>query len=173
MAAVFHQLVDNSQLEIEKIFIGSYFTNKHYIHPVLSKNKFMHRCEREAWPVSKRANLFRRSSRFSGLYFAVVALGAINASPNETSLLDHYCQQFANPEKSLERKDFSALGFAKFYFSLAKHSLGDLFESSCLETAQTLLLMVCFDTCILRLVKNNFSDLFVTECLSAKLSSAT
>lgn len=105
----------------------------------------MRRCEREAWPISKRTNLFRGTNKFSGLYFAVVALGAINASPNETSLLDHFCHQSEDPEKTLPAETrFSALDFAKFYFDIAKQTLGDLFESSCLETAQALFLMVCF-----------------------------
>lgn len=105
----------------------------------------MRRCEREAWPISKRTSLFRGAVKFAGLYFAVVALGAINASPNETALLDHFCQQLEDPEKTLPPETrFSALDFAKFYFDIAKQALGDLFESSCLETAQALFLMVCF-----------------------------
>jgi hypothetical protein len=105
----------------------------------------MRRCEREAWPISKRTALFRGAIKFSGLYFAVVALGAINASPNETALLDHFCHQSEDPEKTLPPETrFSALDFAKFYFDIAKQALGDLFESSCLETAQALFLMVCF-----------------------------
>ncbi|KAJ5306451.1 hypothetical protein N7508_005466 [Penicillium antarcticum] len=90
---IFPRLTNNAQMEIEKIFIGSYFANKHYIHPILSKSSFMRRCEVEAWPNSRRAGLFRGLTKFARLYFAVVALGAINASPDETSLLDHFCQQ--------------------------------------------------------------------------------
>lgn len=129
-------------MEIEKIFIGSYFTNKHYIHPMLSKGAFMRRCEREAWPIARRAALFRSTTKFAGLYFAVVALGAINASPNETALLDHFYQQSTDPERTEPAPHFSALDFAKFYFGIAKVALGDLFESSSLETAQALLLLV-------------------------------
>jgi hypothetical protein len=104
----------------------------------------MRRCEREAWPISKRTALFRGAIKFAGLYFAVVALGAINASPNETALLDHFYHQFKDPDKTLPPETrFSALDFAKFYFDIAKQALGDLFESSCLETAQALFLMVC------------------------------
>ncbi|KAJ5930042.1 transcriptional regulator family: Fungal Specific TF [Penicillium verhagenii] len=133
-----------AQTEIEKIFIGSYFTNKHYIHPILSKGAFMRRCEREAWPISRRAGLFRSTTKFAGLYFAVVALGAINASPNETALLDHFYQQSADPERVVPVTYYSALDFAKFYFGIAKIALGDLFESSCLETAQALFLLSVF-----------------------------
>lgn len=133
-------------MEIEKTFIGSYFANKHYIHPLLSKGDFMQRCEDEAWPISNRQGLFRGATKFAGLYFAVVALGAINASPNETSLLEHFCQQFIDPSQTQRARrgpSFTALDFAKFFFDLAKRTLGDVFESSCLESAQTLLLLVC------------------------------
>ncbi|OKO97572.1 hypothetical protein PENSUB_10366 [Penicillium subrubescens] len=143
LPAIFSKISSTAQLEIEKIFIGSYFTNKHYIHPILSKGSFMRRCEREAWPISKRPTLFRGTVKFASLYFAVVALGAINASPNETALLDHFCHQSEDPDKTLPPETrFSALDFAKFYFDIAKQALGDLFESSCLETAQALFLMV-------------------------------
>lgn len=133
-------------MEIEKTFIGSYFANKHYIHPLLSKGAFMQRCEDEAWPIPNRQGLFRGATKFAGLYFAVVALGAINASPNETSLLEHFCQQFIDPsqmQRARRGPRFTALDFAKFFFGLAKRTLGDVFESSCLESAQTLLLLVC------------------------------
>ncbi|KAJ5692637.1 transcriptional regulator family: Fungal Specific TF [Penicillium macrosclerotiorum] len=145
LPVVFDNITDAAQMEIEKIFIGSFFTNKHYVHPVLTKSIFMRRCEREAWPLSRRNSLFRDPPKFARLYFAVVALGAINASPNETSLLDHFCQQLVDPQKAPPScTTFSALDFAKFYFSLSKQALGDLFESSCLETAQTLLLLSVF-----------------------------
>ncbi|KAJ5549339.1 transcriptional regulator family: Fungal Specific TF [Penicillium frequentans] len=144
LPALFAQITDGAQMEIEKIFIGSYFTNKHYIHPMLSKGAFMRRCEREAWPIARRAALFRSTTKFAGLYFAVVALGAINASPNETALLDHFYQQSTDPERTEPAPHFSALDFAKFYFGIAKVALGDLFESSSLETAQALLLLSVF-----------------------------
>ncbi|KAJ5766598.1 uncharacterized protein N7511_004214 [Penicillium nucicola] len=141
---VFSQLRESAQMEIEKIFIGSYFANKHYIHPILSKRSFMRRCETEAWPKSRRAGLFRGVTKFSRLYFAVVALGAINASPNETSLLDHFCQQTVDEPRGPKGAVFSALDFAKLYFGLARQNMGDMFESSCLETAQALLLLSIF-----------------------------
>ncbi|KAJ0426096.1 hypothetical protein BJY00DRAFT_124759 [Aspergillus carlsbadensis] len=81
-----------ARIEAEKIFIGSYFSNKHYIHPMLSKHSFMQWCEQQAFRPTNRISFCNGLSRFSGLYFAVVALGAINASPHETALLDHYCR---------------------------------------------------------------------------------
>ncbi|GAB1198913.1 hypothetical protein APSETT444_008243 [Aspergillus pseudonomiae] len=141
VALAIDELSDEAQLEIEKIFIGSYFSNKHYIHPMLCKNAFMRRCEQEAFVASKRRAFCRRSSKFKGLYFAVVALGAINASPNETSLLDHYSSCSADGQKYSFAGKPSALDFADFYFGITKQALGDIFESCSLESAQTLLLL--------------------------------
>ncbi|KAF9892859.1 hypothetical protein FE257_000448 [Aspergillus nanangensis] len=134
MVSLVRGLSDEVELEIEKIFIGSYFSNKHYIHPMLCKSSFMQRCEQEAFVPSKRKNFYRGSSKFSGVYFAVVATGAINASPNETALLDHYCSLSSDLEKKGFTTKPSALDFADFYFAVAKQALGDLFESSSLET---------------------------------------
>ncbi|GMG26895.1 unnamed protein product [Aspergillus oryzae var. brunneus] len=142
VALAIDELSGEAQLEIEKIFIGSYFSNKHYIHPLLSKNAFMQRCEQEAFVTSKRRAFYRRSSKFKGLYFAVVALGAINASPDETSLLDHYANCSADGRKSNFGGKLSALDFADFYFGITKQALGDIFESCSLESAQALLLLV-------------------------------
>ncbi|KAB8245778.1 fungal-specific transcription factor domain-containing protein [Aspergillus flavus] len=144
VALAIDELSDEAQLEIEKIFIGSYFSNKHYIHPLLSKNAFMQRCEQEAFVTSKRRAFYRRSSKFKGLYFAVVALGAINASPDETSLLDHYANCSADGRKSNFGGKLSALDFADFYFGITKQALGDIFESCSLESAQALLLLSVF-----------------------------
>ncbi|KAE8407322.1 fungal-specific transcription factor domain-containing protein [Aspergillus pseudonomiae] len=144
VALAIDELSDEAQLEIEKIFIGSYFSNKHYIHPMLCKNAFMRRCEQEAFVASKRRAFCRRSSKFKGLYFAVVALGAINASPNETSLLDHYSSCSADGQKYSFAGKPSALDFADFYFGITKQALGDIFESCSLESAQTLLLLSVF-----------------------------
>ncbi|KAB8267312.1 fungal-specific transcription factor domain-containing protein [Aspergillus minisclerotigenes] len=144
VALAIDELSDEAQLEIEKIFIGSYFSNKHYIHPMLCKNAFMQRCEKEAFVTSKRRAFHRRSSKFKGLYFAVVALGAINASPDETSLLDHYANCSADRGKSNFGGKLSALDFADFYFSITKQALGDIFESCSLESAQALLLLSVF-----------------------------
>ncbi|RAL12327.1 Zn(II)2Cys6 transcription factor [Aspergillus homomorphus CBS 101889] len=149
---IIENIPGESQIEIEKMFISSYFCNKHHIHPMLCKSAFMQRCEQEAFMTSRRAGLYCGSSRFAGLYFAVVALGAINASPHETALLDHYCNYGPEPERtnSMSRRP-SALDFADSYFGRAKRALGDLFESCSLEGVQALLLLSVFCQNALRL----------------------
>ncbi|OOG00144.1 hypothetical protein ASPCADRAFT_393841 [Aspergillus carbonarius ITEM 5010] len=144
MAPVIDRLSDEAQLEIEKMFISSYFSNKHYIHPMLSKTSFMRRCENEALLLPRRPGFYRGISKFSGLYFAVVALGAINASPHETALLDHYCSYLPDLGKPGAVTRPSSLDFADYYFGRAKQALGDLFESCSLESAQALLLLSVF-----------------------------
>ncbi|KAL2814954.1 fungal-specific transcription factor domain-containing protein [Aspergillus granulosus] len=136
--SIINEMPPKARIEVEKIFISSYFSNKHYIHPMLSKHSFMQRCEGQAFVPSNRTSFCNGLSRFSGLYFAVVALGAINASPHETTLLDHYCKY---PSLNAQR---IALYLADFYFGIAKQNLGDLFEGCSLETAQTLLLLSVF-----------------------------
>ncbi|RAH83716.1 hypothetical protein BO86DRAFT_358136 [Aspergillus japonicus CBS 114.51] len=137
-------LSEEAQIEIEKMFIGSYFCNKHYIHPMLCKGAFMQRCEQEAFVISRRTSLYRGSSKFAGLYFAAVALGAINASPHETALLDHYCNYNPIPRRAGTTSRPSVLDFADFYFGRAKRALGDPFESCSLEGVQALLLLSVF-----------------------------
>lgn len=144
------QLTGEAQMEIEKIFISSYFSNKHYIHPMLCKYTFMRRCEHEAFNLPQRPAFFRGSLNFAGLYFAVVALGAINASPNETSLLDHYCTYSPDPRKAGTAGGCSSLDFANFYFGIAKQALGDVFESCSLESAQALMLLVFIHSLVSR-----------------------
>ncbi|GKZ63726.1 hypothetical protein AnigIFM50267_000009 [Aspergillus niger] len=144
MTPVIDRLSDEAQLEIEKMFISSYFCNKHYIHPMLCKTNFMRRCENEAFVLPRRPGFLRGISKFSGLYFSVVALGAINASPHETALLDHYCNYLPYLGKPGAMGKPSSLDFADYYFGKAKQALGDLFESCSLESAQALLLLSVF-----------------------------
>ena len=103
----------------------------------------MQRCEREAWNVPTASAFSRGQSKFAGLYFAVVAVGAINASPSETPLLDHYCMYSPSPGRPAATARFSSLDFADFYFGLTKQAVGDIFETCSMESAQALLLMVC------------------------------
>ncbi|KKK17713.1 hypothetical protein ARAM_006333 [Aspergillus rambellii] len=144
LTSVIGKLSNEAQVEIEKIFVNSYFSNKHYIHPMLCKNSFMQRCEQQAFIPAKRLAFCRGSSAFSGLYFAVVALGAINASPNETALLGYYCNSLPDSTKRNNVTKPSPLDFADFYFAIAKKALGDIFESCSLESVQALLLLSVF-----------------------------
>lgn len=133
---------------------------------MLCKSSFLRRCEREAFNLSRRHSFARGSSKFAGLYFAVVALGAINASPDETSLLDHYCTYTPDPRKP-GADGCSALDFANYYFGAAKRALGDVFESCSLESAQALMLLVrsvpcCGVICVLTMIERVLS-----ECVAA------
>lgn len=114
---------------------------------MLNKNNFMQRCEHEAFVLSQRPRFARGVSRFSGLYFAVVAVGAINASPNETSLLEHYSATAPVDSGEAHTAQPSALEFANHYFRIAKQALGDLFEGGCLESVQALSLLVRYFSC--------------------------
>lgn len=136
---------------------------------MLCKSSFLRHCEREAFNLSRRHSFARGSSNFAGLYFAVVALGAINASPDETSLLDHYCTYTPDPRRPGTGSvgGCSALDFANYYFGAAKRALGDVFESCSLESAQALMLLVrsvpcCGVFCVLTMI-----ECVLSECVAA------
>jgi len=132
--------------EIEKIFVDTYFTNKHYIHPLLGESVFRARCAKEIWggdveTRSKRPK-GRHRSRFLALCYAVVALGAINAGIDDTSPLMSYYRHVRRDRPAEGVRFRSTLEWANLYFDLAKQALGDVFEISSLETCQALFLMV-------------------------------
>lgn len=137
---------------------------------MLWKSSFVRRCEREAFNLSRRQSSSRGLSNFAGLYFAVVALGAINACPDETSLLDHYCTYSPDTRRpgTGDAGTCSALDFANFYFGAAKRALGDVFESCSLESAQALMLLVRFCPCC-----GVISALIIIECILSECVAAS
>lgn len=114
-------------LETERYFIDSYFANKHYIHPFLDESNFRERCL-QLWSPHAQLTPSKRSSTFRSLYYAVVAVGAINAPMNE------------GPTKNNPKP--VPLQYANRYFDLAHKALGNTFEISTLETCQALFLLV-------------------------------
>ncbi|KFY40674.1 hypothetical protein V494_03393 [Pseudogymnoascus sp. VKM F-4513 (FW-928)] len=141
------QSVDTKYRDVEKIFVDSYFTNKHYIHPLLCERAFRVRCAKEVWDGQSEVRLRRPQgyhSKFLSLYYAVIALGAINAGIDNTSPLATYYRNWGNYGVHDSPKKHATLEWANRYFNLAKQALGDVFESASLETCQTLFLMTVF-----------------------------
>ncbi|KIX00391.1 uncharacterized protein Z518_10530 [Rhinocladiella mackenziei CBS 650.93] len=131
--------------EVEKIFVDAYFHNKHYIHPMLTEKSFRERCVRDIWTDRPTASPLGRRTQFLALYYAVVALGAINCGVEQTSSL----AQYSPPDNEDDRPGppttkRSTLEWASHYFGLAKQTLSDTMEISSLETCQTLFLMTVF-----------------------------
>jgi hypothetical protein len=138
-----------ASVEIEKECIQLYFANLHVIYFILDRSLFMSRCDNEIWSATRGGvpsrQLDRKRSRFLALYYAVVAVGALTAG-DETSVSQSYyhISSFLNRSSGglNEGSVYPPLELAKTYFAKAKTLLGDFFESSSLETTQTLFLMV-------------------------------
>ncbi|KAH8806197.1 fungal-specific transcription factor domain-containing protein [Xylogone sp. PMI_703] len=133
--------------EVGRIFVDVYFTNKHYIHPFLNEDAFRSRCAKEIWKKSmhEQSRQAQRSrSTLLPLYYAVVALGAINAGTDATSSLMSYYRNICQNHDCIAVPAKSTLEWSNLYFNLAKQSLGDIFETSTLETCQALFLMTVF-----------------------------
>ncbi|KAI1848414.1 hypothetical protein JX266_005720 [Neoarthrinium moseri] len=56
-----------------RLFITSYFTSIHYVHPFLDKTEFMSRCE-NLWSQDGSAS---HASSFAALYYSILSLGAL------------------------------------------------------------------------------------------------
>lgn len=136
--------------EVEKECIQLFFANLHLIYYFLDKNSFMESCERLIWSPDLNKSKTRGPhclSKFSALYNAVVAVGAITAgddavaAPKVQSFLEARSKQ--QSERSAGKKAvYPPLELAQIYFAKAKALLGDLFEVCSLESTQTLFLMV-------------------------------
>ncbi|OQU95646.1 Fungal specific transcription factor domain-containing protein [Cladophialophora immunda] len=131
-------------IEVEKIFIAAYFNNIHYIHPMLIEESFEQECQRQVWINQPTASRKDRRPQFMALYYAVVALGAINSGPDEATSLAKQYQDVAFCHGRVRKPMRSALEWASHYFDLAKQALGDIMEMSSLETCQTLFMMTVF-----------------------------
>lgn len=137
------------KLETEKKCISLFFSNLHYIHPILQKNSFLAQCEKLVWSKSHRER--EKNScpphrrRFLALYNAVCALGAITA--DEEAIIGtvaigtprglNMTTTNGNPKKT-----YPPLKLARVFFEQAKVNLGDVFEICSLESTQALFLMV-------------------------------
>ena len=135
--------------------INLYFANLHLIYYFLDKSSFLDRCQREIWskginstPLSKTSP---SDSKFPALYNAVVAVGALTAgdealiAQSQEKIHVYMKHRFKRKTSSSRSKQtYLPLELGKTYFSRAKALLGDIFESSCLESQQTLFLMSIF-----------------------------
>lgn len=138
------------QYEVERECVRLYFQNLHYIHPILDPSAFMLRCEKELWYHEPCAEdtappLLRKRARFLSLFNIVLALGAVTAG--ETSMLtSERTMEFLAGSGQLKEIQANRLPIqvARNSFEKSKSYLEDIYESSSVETAQTLLLMSIF-----------------------------
>ncbi|KAF2014633.1 hypothetical protein BU24DRAFT_451618 [Aaosphaeria arxii CBS 175.79] len=150
----FNEALTDLEIEVGRDCARLYFSNLHCIHPVLDQAAFLARCEHEVWTGKHKspgvASSVRRrtGNRFLALYNIVLATGAITAG--ETSVLtgDRVLRFVERHEKDKEKFTGKApspsIRTARIFFERCKASLGDTFDRSCFETAQTLFLMSVF-----------------------------
>lgn len=144
------------EMEIQQECIRLYFANLHCVHPVLDHMGFLARCEREVW-LNKAphiptlvSNQDLQKTRFLALFNVVLANGAITAG--ETSLLTwdrtiNFLERQSGGHAFRNRSPYTPIRVARLYFEKAKEFLGDIFETSSIETTQALFLMVCQGFC--------------------------
>ncbi|KAL3464455.1 hypothetical protein BJX64DRAFT_275907 [Aspergillus heterothallicus] len=84
--SIMNEMPDEARIEVEKIFISSLFSNKHYTQPMLSKHSFKQRCEQQAFVTTKRVSFCNGMSRFSGLYFCDRIIGPLLQYPAAPAL---------------------------------------------------------------------------------------
>ena len=140
-----------TEAEIARECVQLYFQNLHCIHPILDRDVFLVRCEREVWNDPSHNNgdtvvKTQAQNRFRALFSAVLAIGAITAG--ETSMLTwtstvRFLDQHEGCDNSgTSTTTYPPIRVARLFFGKCKQYLGDIFESSSFETAQTLFLMV-------------------------------
>jgi hypothetical protein len=137
--------------DVEKECIKLYFGNLHLIYFFLDRASFERRCQTEIWSAEATSSLehrlHRRRSKFPALYNAVVAVGALTAG--DDTLVGQYQEEVQTFTRNSSRQgtqssSYKPLALASIYFAKAKVLLGDMFESCCLESQQTLFLMSIF-----------------------------
>ncbi|RSL72468.1 hypothetical protein CEP53_001114 [Fusarium sp. AF-6] len=145
----------NIETEIQRECVRLYFNNLHCIHPILDHANFLIRCETEVWQNSTQDNstptqnlVQRRKQRFLALFNIVLAIGAITAGDTSSLTWDRtakYLEEACNGHVfDISPPPYAPIRVARLFFERARVLLGDIFESSSIETAQTLFLMSIF-----------------------------
>ena len=139
--------------ELEKECIQLYFSNLYVIYSFMDQTNFLERCKREIWETRQagvRSRNNSKPSQFPALYSAVLAVGALTAGDDAAVVQDdERVQEYLTDRKTHSRRqqksrkyDRPSFELAHFFHNCTKTLLGDIFESSSLESSQTLLLMV-------------------------------
>ncbi|KAF4986401.1 hypothetical protein FDECE_15974 [Fusarium decemcellulare] len=135
------------EVEIQRECVRLYFENLHCVHPILDHTSFLRRCENDVWQLRAARDTPRSQNQtkrlFPALFNIVLALGAITAG-GTSMLTSHLTVDFLERAKSqvtANSPSYVPIRVAQFYFDRAKLLLGDVFESTSIESAQTLFLM--------------------------------
>lgn len=133
-----------SNQDIERECVRLYFINIYHIHPILDQARFLERCETDIW--SQNGTPGNCTQSFLGLFYAVAAVGAIQAGEDAAFMRDtastRQAERYAGGNADGKAPSYPPLMLAKLFFQRAKDSMPDVFESSSLEGTQTLIFMV-------------------------------
>ncbi|KAH7466605.1 hypothetical protein FOMA001_g16447 [Fusarium oxysporum f. sp. matthiolae] len=137
--------LSSSKQRLEREYIRQFFNNLHHLHPMLDPIAFAKQCEELVWssPTSMESNKTQR--HFFALYHIVVAVGSIVAGSCITQDFErdlNVCMKLPAQGQDFNPSRLSQ-ELSKKYFRKSRMLLGDVFEVCSLESAQTLLLMVC------------------------------
>ncbi|KAI5922122.1 fungal-specific transcription factor domain-containing protein [Camillea tinctor] len=146
--------LEEIEIEVEKECARLYFQNLHCIHPILEQSSFMIRCENKVWKnkVTRQStsSVHRRTKdRFSALFNAVLAVGAITAGETSMLMWDRtilFLNEVEQQEGICSKSPlpYPPIRAARLFFERSKSCLEDIYESSSLETVQTLSLLSVF-----------------------------
>ena len=135
-------------LDIEKECVRQFFSNLHTVYPFFDRAVFDAQCEAS---LSHEEGLVQGSSTaFLALYCAVLALGAVTASPdsspdfrqeNIAQCIRAGSTAFDANSQAATKGAHKPLHLGWWYFRLARRLVGDVFSRVTLETVQTLFLM--------------------------------
>lgn len=133
------------KIRLEKAYVQIFLNNLHHLHPMLDPSTFESRCDTSVWVESPPSDRQKGLGHFLALYNIVVAIGALIAGTEVFKELGKDLQSYTAHLGEAENSERinSSQAVSRIYFQRSKDLLGDTSAVCSLESAQTLLLMVC------------------------------
>lgn len=134
-----------SKTRLEQSYVQIFLNNLHHLHPMLDPVTFESRCETHVWVESPPTDRQKGLRHFFALYNIVVAIGALIAGTDVFTELGRDMQSYTAHLTEAENSERvnSSQAVSRIYFQRSKDLLGDTSAVCSLESAQTLLFMVC------------------------------
>lgn len=138
-------LLQTTQQRLEREFVRQFMDNLHNLHPMLDPIAFTARCEEQVWHAKASPEKNNNQRHFFALYNIVVAVGALVSGSTLAQSFEqdiNMCVKHALQDQS-PNVTSSSQELSKVYFRKCRALLRNVFEVCSLESAQTLLLIVC------------------------------
>jgi Fungal specific transcription factor domain len=160
--------------QLEKELLRIYFANLHHLHPMLCPRTFTTKCESQIWVNPAPTNIPRTQSKFFALYNAMMAVGALISGPEISQMLQDIQLLVMEDGQAKEvSNSYTCLEAAKIFFQRSKTLLGDVFEVCCLESVQSLFLLVGLPERTYSLMDVFISSLTANSCESSHFTART